>query len=168
MIKDELKDLTEEQKEKIVDEVNSQSEESNVDEKGNTSIFTMNDITEGPSDGSAQAQYEKSISMNAQSLYVLHNILNNGSNSNMHISRKNLIKLLFATLKLPEEGAVLKFGGTEEQQTVCEFAYAQMQMAANCRAFVLGVNAMREARRIEKAKAQESEKLKEDKGEINE
>jgi hypothetical protein len=33
-----------------------------------------------------------------------------------------------------------------------------MQLAANCRAFVLGVNAMREARRAEKLKEEEQSK----------
>jgi len=65
-------------------------------------------------------------------------------------------KLIFATLKLPEEGATLKFGGTRDQVQMCEFAYAQMQLAANTRAFILGVNAMREARKERKAKEEEA------------
>lgn len=151
MSNQELNDLSEEQKEKIINEVNA---ESDSEESGNTSIFTLDEISESvePSDESAQAQYEKAISANAQSLYILEQVLN--SKSTASISRKNLVKLIFATLKLPEEGATLKFGGTRDQQQMCEFAYAQMQLANNCKAFILGVNAMRQARQVERAKAE--------------
>lgn len=152
MSKEDLKDLTEEEKEELVEKVNEglkdDSEESS--EEGTTSIFTMNDIDEKAGEGSAQAQYERSVSANHTSLATLHNILHTKDKS-YQISRKNLIKLIFATLKLPEEGAILKFGGTEQQRQVCEYAYAQMQLAANCRAFILGVDAMRQQRKALKA-----------------
>lgn len=156
MNKDELKNLTDEQKEKIVEQVNDEALNEEAPEEGNTSIFNMGDIDESASEGTAQAQYEKSVSINSQSLYTLDQLLSKGSNSGMYISRKNLIKLMFATLKLPEEGAVLKFGGTQDQRAACEFAYAQMQLAANTRAFILGVDAMRQQRRALKAQEEES------------
>lgn len=160
MSREELKNLTEEEKQKIVDEINSEPErdsEESSSEEGTTSIFTMDDIDEKAGEGTAQAQYERSVTANHTSLATLHNILHTKDKS-YQISRKNLIKLIFATLKLPEEGATLKFGGTEQQKQVCEYAYAQMQLAANTRAFILGVDAMRQARRDQKAKAEAAAK----------
>lgn len=167
----ELKDLTEEQKEDLVNQVNKEAESEENLEEGNTSIFNMSDIDENAGEGSAQAQYEKSVTANAKSLHILDQVLNKKGAAT--VSRKNLIKLVFATLKLPEEGATLKFGGTREDKQLCEFAYAQMQLAANTRAFILGVDAMRMQRRAmkeaeaEKQKQQESEKS-EDKENTNE
>lgn len=167
----DLKDLTKEEKEELVDRVNedlkSEPDEPREDDEGTTSIFTMNDIDEKAGEGSAQAQYDKSVTANATSLAVLHSILNTKDKS-MEISRKNLVKLIFATLKLPEEGAYLKFGGTDQQKQVCEFAYAQMQLAANCRAFVLGVDAMRQHRRALKEAEKEGVNLNEKRDEVAE
>ena len=146
---DKLKDLSQEEKEHLVNKVNEDLKSEDSKEEGNTSLFNMSDIDEKAGQGSPQEQYDKCVSANVTSLATLHNILSTKDPS-YQISRKNLIKLIFATLKLPEEGSVLKFGGTKEQQQVCEFAYAQMQLAANTRAFVLSVNAMREQRRAMK------------------
>tara|TARA_R100001086_G_scaffold249160_1_gene188067 strand:- start:600 stop:1094 length:495 start_codon:yes stop_codon:yes gene_type:complete len=158
----DLKELSEEQKEELLDKVNQDLANDSGEEEGNTSVFTMNDIDEKAGEGSAQAQYEKSITANAQSLYTLDKILN--SKMGAKISRKNLVKLIFATLKLPESGATLKFGGTKDQQQMCEFAYAQMQLACNTRAFVLGVDAMRQARKERKAMEADNESKEVDKG----
>ena len=157
---EELNNLTEEEKQKIVDDVNNNEEVEF--EEGNTSTFTLDQIGEGESMGSsAQEQYQKAIGANVRALSILDSIL-----SQKKISSKNMRKLVFATLKLPEEGATLKFGGTEEQKQVCEFAYAQMQLAANTRAFIMGVNAMKEARKAEQLKEQSP--AEEAKGEQNE
>lgn len=161
---DKLKDLSQEEKEELVDKVNEELESGEGEDEGNTSIFTMNDISEEAGQGSAQAQYEKSITANAQSIYALDQLLN--SKGSVKISRKNLVKLLIATLKLPEEGATLKFGGTKDQQQMCEFAFAQAQLAANTRAFVLGVSAMRQQRRAMKEQ-EEAEKQKDNKEQEN-
>lgn len=161
-----MEELTNEEKQKIVDEINEdlKNEEEFPNEPGTTSIFTLDDIDNQAGEGSAQAQYDKAVSANATSLAILHNILNTKDKS-MEISRKNLVKLIFATLKLPEEGAFLKFGGTAQQKQICEYAYAQMQLACNTRAFVLGVSAMREQRRAMKV-AQEEAEQKENKVEL--
>lgn len=155
MSKQDIKDLSQEEKEELVEKVNEELKgESDESEGGNTEVFTMNDIDEKAGEGSAQEQYDKCLGANTTSLATLHNILNTKDKS-YQISRKNLIKLIFATLKLPEEGATLKFGGGEQQKQACEFAYAQMQLAANCRAFILGVDAMRAQRKAMKAKEEE-------------
>jgi len=135
-----MTDLTQEQKEQIVEDINNSTDEG-LDE-GNTSTFTMKDIDEKAEEGTPQEQYDKCVAANARSLAILDAIF-----EQKKISSKNMRKLIFATLKLPESGATLKFGGTQEQKQVCEFAYAQMQLAANTRAFIMGVNAMREQRR---------------------
>lgn len=154
----ELKDLSKEEKEELVDKVNEDL--ANVDESsdGNTEIFTMNDIDPKAGETTPQQQYEKALTANSQALYAVDQIFS--KHNSVKISHKNMKKLIIATLKLPEEGAVLKFGGTKDQQQMCEFAYAQMQLAANCRAFILGVNAMKEQRRAMKAKAEEEAKIK--------
>ena len=162
-----LQELTEEQKQKIVDEVNAETEEPKSE--GNTSLFTLDDISEEAGQGSAQAQYQKSVAVNAQVLYSLHQILNSKSGIGGHkISRANLVKLVIATLKLPEEGAHLKFNGSPEQQQMCEFAFGQMQLAANTRAFVMGVDAMRQQRRAMKEQEEANKETQEIKEKDNE
>lgn len=156
-MKEELKELTDEQKEKIVDEVNAEALEGESTEEGNTSLFTMDEIDPSTAELTPQQQYEKAVTANSTSLATLDGLF-----SQKKISQKNMRKLVFATLKLPEEGATLEFGGTEEQKQLCEFAYAHMQIASNTRAFVLGVSAMRQQRKAIKV-AEEQAKLEESK-----
>lgn len=146
-----MTELTKEQKEQIVEEINNAPDEGL--EEGNTETFTLNDIDPKAADTTPQEQYDKCVAMNARSLAVLDSIF-----EQKKVSSKNMRKLIFATLKLPESGATLKFGGTEEQKQVCEFAYAQMQLAANTRAFIMGVNAMREQRKAMKQTEEEAQK----------
>lgn len=156
-------ELTPEQREKIVEELNNPSE---VEPEGNTSIFTMGSMEELQpflKELTPLNMFEQSVALNHTSLSNLSHIL-------PQLSKKNLIKLFFATLKLPEEGSTLKFGGTEDDLRNCEMAYANAQLARNALVHVLGTTSIAQARLVKKreqeaAQAEQSE-IKE--GENNE
>ena len=93
--------------------------------------------------------FDKSVAINQTTLANLSQIL-------PKLSKKNLIKLFFATLKLPEQGASLKFGGTQDDKQMCEYAYVNSQMARNALIHVLGTTAIAQARLV---KQRESEAL---------
>ena len=136
-------ELTEDQKQAIVDEANDTSE---VSEESNTSLFNMGDLDElkpfleelTPLD-----MFDKSVAMSKTSMANLDDLLH-------RLSKKNIIKLFFATMQLPEDGSVLKFGGTKEDKALCEIAFANSQMARNCLVHILGTSAIAQAKLTKK------------------
>lgn len=164
-------ELNEELKKKIVDEINNAPEE---EVESNTSLFTMASIDELKpflAELTPMEMFEKSVALNQTSNANLAQIL-------PRLSKKNLIRLFFATLKLPEKDAHLKFGGSQQEQKLCEIAYANSQMARNALVHVLGTTAIAQAklvkkRELEGASNQPQESaaelsVGEDKGESNE
>lgn len=155
-------ELSDETKQKIVDELNSEQEEV---ETGNTSLFSMGSMEELQpflKELTPLEMFDKSVVLNQTSTANLVHVL-------PKMSKRNIIKLLFATLKLPEPGATLKFGGKQEEQRMCEFAYANTQMARNALVHVLGTTAIAQAKLVKKREqeAKQSEQS-ENKGENNE
>jgi hypothetical protein len=147
-------ELSQKQKEKIVEELNSESEEQS---SGNTSLFTMANMEELKpflQELTPMDMFDKSVALNQTTIANLADLL-------PRLSKKNLIRLFFATLKLPEKGANLKFGGKQQEQQLCEMAYANSQ--------ILGTTAIAQARLVKKKenelKEQESVEVTEDKGE---
>lgn len=140
-------ELTQEQKQKIVDEINNEPEEES---ESNVSLFTMASLDELKpflAELTPMEMFEKSVALNQTSNANLAQIL-------PRLSKKNIIKLFFATMKLPEKDAVLKFGGSQQDQRLCEMAYANSQMARNCLVHVLGTTAIAQAKLV---KAREKE-----------
>lgn len=135
-------ELTEDQKQAIVDEANTTEDTS----ESNTSLFTMGDLDElkpfleelTPLD-----MFDKSVAMSKTSMANLDDLLH-------RLSKKNIIKLFFATMQLPEDGSVLKFGGTKEDKALCEIAFANSQMARNCLVHILGTSAIAQAKLTKK------------------
>jgi hypothetical protein len=155
-------ELSQKQKEKIVEELNSESEEQS---SGNTSLFTMANMEELKpflQELTPMDMFDKSVALNQTTIANLADLL-------PRLSKKNLIRLFFATLKLPEKGANLKFGGKQQEQQLCEMAYANSQMARNALIHILGTTAIAQARLVKKKenelKEQESVEVTEDKGE---
>lgn len=144
-------ELTSELKQKIVDEANESAE---VEDQSNTSLFNMGSMEELKpflQDLTPIEMFEKSVA------------LNQTCNANLAIllpklSKRNLIRLFFATMKLPEQGAVLKFGGGQEEQKLCELAYANSQMARNALVHVLGTTAIAQSKLIKQRESEEAEK----------
>jgi hypothetical protein len=136
-------ELSQEQKEKIVDEINNSPEE---EESGNTSLFTMGSMEELKpflKDLTPQEMFDKSVAINQTTLANLADIL-------PKLSKKNIMRLFFATLKLPEKGANLKFGGGPQEKQLCEMAYANSQMARNAMIHVLGTTSIAQARLVKR------------------
>lgn len=146
-------ELTQEQKEEIVNEINNSEDQES---EGNVSIFTMGDLSELKpflEELTPMEMFDKSVALNQTSIANLDDLL-------PRLSKKNLIRLFFATMKLPDKDSVLKFGGSREQQAFCEMAYANSQMARNALVHVLGTTAIAQARLVKKR--EEEEALKED------
>lgn len=161
-------ELSPEIKQKIVDEINS--EESAEESSGNTSLFTMANMAELEpflKELTPIEMFDKSVALNQTTLANLSDLL-------PRLSKKNIIRLFFATLKLPEKDASLKFGGGKQEQQLCEMAYANSQMARNALVHVLGTTAIAQARYVKKQEqeakesAEKSEINEESKGESNE
>lgn len=152
-------EVTQEQKEKIVEELNSESGSNQLD--GNTSIFNLYSMAElAPylKELTPIEMFEKSVALNYTAANNLDHVLSK-------MSKRNLIKLFFATLKLPEHGATLKFGGKLQDQQACEYAYAQAQLARNALIHVLGTTAMAQARMMKKREEEEAVQASENKEE---
>lgn len=157
-------ELTPELKQKIVDEVNSDQPEP--ESNSNTTLFTMSSMKElHPflKELTNMEMFDKSVVLNQTSAANLAVLL-------PKMSKKNLIKLFFATIKLPDPDAVLNFGGTQEDRKVCELAYANSQLARNALVHVLGTTAIAQAKLVKKREleAAQEEKSENKEGEDNE
>jgi hypothetical protein len=142
-------ELSEELKQKIVDEVNSDSE---PEQSGNTSLFNMGSLEELKPFLEAltpMEMFDKSVAINQTTIANLADIL-------PRLSKKNLIRLFFATMKLPEKGATLQFGGSQDDKKWCEIAYANSQMARNALVHVLGTTAIAQAKLVKKKEQEEA------------
>lgn len=142
-------ELNDELKQKIVDEVNSDQE---PESEGNVSLFNMASLDELKpflDELTPMEMFEKSVALNQTCNANLAQIL-------PKMSKKNIIKLFFATMKLPDKDAVLKFGGKQEDQRLCEMAYANSQMARNALVHVLGTTAIAQAKLVKKREAEEA------------
>jgi hypothetical protein len=152
-----MEDLTLEKKQQIVDELNSSID---TDADSNLNVSTIADDPEAKAkldQVSPRQLYESQIAANFRSTYILGQLA-------QKLSKKNLIKLLMFTCKLPEEEGFINFGGTKEQQKDAENAFIQAQVASNAKTFILSIDAAARSK-MEKNKqsAQESQQ-----GESNE
>lgn len=151
-----LKDLAEQMsdadKKRVIDEVNALPEDADAP-SGNTVISTLADdeeLRKQIESLSPRELYDQNVGSNFRSCFKLQEIL-------PKLSKKNLIKVLIATIKLPEQGAVLKFGGTPEQIKQAEWAFIQSQVAANTKTYITSIDAAAKARYEKLQKQKESE-----------
>lgn len=149
---EEIKSLSMEEKQKLLD----QALESEDKEEGNTSLFNLANMDELKpllEELTPMAMFERSVALNFTTTANLQDLL-------PRLSKKNLIKLFFATLKLPEGNASLSFGGSANDKKLCEMSYAQAQLARNAMVHVLGTTAIAQAR-LYKAKLEKEKQEKE-------
>lgn len=142
-------ELSLEEKQKILDEINAPDEES----EGNTEISYIAEneaLMEQVGKLTPKQLYEQNLAANVRSTMMLGSMVKS-------LSKKNLQRVMLAVLKLPSEGDSLEFGGTQEQKNLAYQAFIQAQVASNSKTYILSINA------AAKAKA---EKLKQ--GENNE
>jgi hypothetical protein len=148
-----VQELNEEIKQKIVDEINNSPEEE--EQSGNTRLFNMASLEELKpflKDLTPLEMFDKSVAINQTTMANLSDLL-------PRLSKKNIMRLLFATLKLPEKGASLKFGGGPQEKKLCELAYANSQMARNALVHVLGTTAIAQARLVKQKEQEEAAKV---------
>ena len=134
-----IDELTDEQKQNIVDEINASDDEQ---PEGNLTVSTASEDPEvkGMLDKvSPKDLYEAQISANFRSNYHLGQLL-------PKLSKKNLMKLLMFTCKLPEKDGTLEFGGTKQQKEMAYEAMMQAQIASNSKTYILSVDAAARAR----------------------
>jgi len=147
--------MSDEEKQKVLDEVNEETEEF----QGNTSITTlseMDDISKRIEEMSPKELFETNVNSNIRACYELDRLAD-------QLSKKNLKKLLLATLKLPEENASLNFGGTTRK--LAEYAFIQSQVALNSKIHITVCGAAERSKREREEQAKQSEETK---GESNE
>jgi len=148
-IKEQLENMSEGDKQKIVDEVNALPDDA---PEGNTVISALADdeaVKAEIDSMSPKEIYEQNVAANFRSCFKLQEIL-------PKLSKKNLIKVLIATVKLPESNAVLKFGGTPEQVKTTEWAFIQSQVAGNSKTYITSIDAAARSK-YEKLKKQQAE-----------
>ena len=147
-LKGQLENMSEGEKNKLIDEVNALPDDA---PEGNTVISALAD------DAALKAEidkmspkeiYEQNVAANFRSCFKLQDILPT-------LSKKNLIKVLIATVKLPESNAVLKFGGTPDQIKATEWAFIQSQVAGNSKTYITSIDAAARAK-YEKLKEKEA------------
>lgn len=150
----ELEGLSEAEKQKVLDEVNSLPEEDV--NGGNTTIVTASQdekLSKIIESMSPKEMLEQNINANFSSRMQLGKLL-------PQLSKKNLIRVLMATVALPETDMDLKFGGTPEDIKRAQWAYIQAQVAENARMYVVSTEAM--------ARAQQQKKIEEEQTELEE
>jgi hypothetical protein len=153
----ELKQLTEEQKQAIVEQANLELETEK--QEGNTVVTSASEddkLMEMINSFSPKELFEQNVSASYRSLAKLDAIL-------PRLSKKNLHRLIIATLRLPEEGLNLNFGGTAQDVETAKQAFIQAQIARNASVYVLGTKAMAQARLAKKAEQKEKENQNESK-----
>jgi len=148
----ELDNLSESEKEKIVDELNSLPEEAG----GNTTIVTASQderLSKIIAEMTPKEIFEQNVAANFRSRQVLSDLL-------PQLSKKNLIRVFLATLALPETETDLKFGGTSEDIKRTEYSFIQSQVACTSKMYVVSTEAMARAKKQKKiedeAKQQDS------------
>lgn len=133
--------LTEDQKKSIIDEANLLPEEA-VESGLETTISYAADeakLVEQIANMNPQELFEKNVASSYRSLMKLDQQL-------IHLSKRNIIKLIQATLKLPEEGMRVNFGGTPKERQKALEAFVQLQVARNSFVFVVGTQAVFKAK----------------------
>lgn len=158
-LKEDFENLSEEEKQNVLDEVNQEMDT----EEGNTtitSISEMEELRDKIADMNPQELFEHNVTANIRACYTLERLTEN-------LTRKNMKKLLLAVLRLPEENATLKFGGTSEKKKAAEQAFIQAQVAFNSKVHVIACQAAQKSKLAEEEKLKENEETQ-NKGENNE
>lgn len=145
----EIKELSIEEKQALLDKA-MQQEKAHAEEESNISIYNMAELAPFLKELTPMEMFEKSVAMNYTTAANLQYIL-------PQLSKKNLIKLFFATLKLPEKDSSINFGGSQDDKKNCEIAYAQAQLMRNSLVHVLGTSSIAKAR-FERMKKEEESK----------
>jgi hypothetical protein len=147
----DLQELSDAEKQKIVDQVNEMGDE---DISGNTVITSIADHEEFSKQLDSltpKQMYEQNVASNFRSAMKLDPLLD-------QMSKKNLKKLLLAIVKLPEPGFSIKFGGTSSKAS--ENAFIHAQVCANTKTYIQSVDAVARAR-YEKLKLIEKQQQEE-------
>lgn len=144
--------LTEDQKKAIIDEANQLPPE--LQEGAETSIGYAADnkaFMDKIANMTPREILDLNVASSFRSLMKLENQLH-------ALSKRNIIKLIQATLKLPEEGMRVNFGGTAKDKERAVEAFAQLQIARNAYVYVTGTQAVFKARLANKQEKEDEPK----------
>lgn len=147
----ELEGLSDVEKQKVLDEVNSLPEEETGG--GNTTIVTASqdeELSKIINNMTPKEMLEQNINANFSSRMQLGKLL-------PQLSKKNLIRVLMATVALPETDMDLKFGGTPEDIKRAQYAFIQSQTACTSKMYVVSTEAMSRARQQKKIEDEQEE-----------
>ena len=148
MIKETIENLTEDQKNKLVDEINELPTEELGGNATLKSVSEDEELSKKIAKLTPKELLDQNIAANYRSRSILGDLL-------PQMSKKNLIKIFLATLALPENNSNLTFGGTRDAIKLCHWAFIQAQVAENSRMYVVSTEALAMARRQQKIEAAE-------------
>ena len=141
-----MKELTLEQKEAIVAELN---QPELPQDKGNAEIITIKEaglFEEAHAKGDIRGQIAHFASINVTSRAKADNLFDTAK-----ISNRNIKKAVLAACAIPEEDAEIKFGGTPDQQRDAAKLFYYLQTAVTTRGVALERSI--KLQQMEKAKA---------------
>jgi hypothetical protein len=127
-----MKELSLEQKEAIVAEVNQPEE---LQDKGNAEIITAKEaglFEEAHARGDIRGQIAHFASINVTSRARADQLFDNAK-----ISNRNIKKAVLAACAIPDEDADIKFGGTPQQQEAAAALFYYLQTAITTRGIAL-------------------------------
>ena len=142
-LKDNIRELTAEEKKKIVEEANATPDTP----EGNTTVTQIADdekLMQQIESMTPKELFESNIAASFRSIHALDKML-------PQLSKKNLVKLLLATLKLPEDDLYVNFGGQKKDKELALECFMKCQIARNAYAYVVSIRAAAQARLAKRA-----------------
>lgn len=150
-----LTNLTDEQKQTIVDEVNQDTE---TEADGNVQIISAKEaglFEDATFKGDIKGQIAKFTAINVHARAKVDTLFDSTK-----LSNRNIKKAVLAACAIPEEGASITFGGTPQQQEASEALFQYLQVAITTRGIALERAVKYEQHEKELAKKQEEYELK--------
>lgn len=146
-------ELTQEIKEKIVNELNQPEQESAPE--GNAQIITAKEaglFEDATGRGDVRGQIAKFTAINVSARAKLDALLDGAK-----LSNRNLKKIILAATAIPDGDAEIKFGGTPQQQENAKAAFYYLQTAVTTRGIALErAIKLEQTEKAQAAKQQES------------
>lgn len=151
-------ELTQELKEKIVEELNQP--EQAPESEGNAQVITAKEaglFEDASARGDVRGQIARFTAINVSARAKLDALLDGAK-----LSNRNLKKVILAATAIPDGDADIKFGGTPQQQEAAKAAFYYLQTAITTRGIALEraikLEQMEKAKAAEQQKAEQEEK----------
>jgi hypothetical protein len=145
---DKLKNMSQEEKEELVEKINKDVEENGIEEESNvvaTAIADYPEVAEKLNKMSPDQIKQQQDAMLKHARYQLDGLLGD-------LSKKNLKRVIMSLLAVYEGTPNLDFGGTKEDKEKAHMIYAIAQQALGAKIFLETTNAVERAKRDKEGK----------------